>query len=207
MRGLTSDARTTEVPMTSSPAEPSRPASAGMLRLHARPLRQLALMAELAQGPAPELEARAPAVSGWSVAEHLEHMVLADRAALKGVHRILEDPQRPAAPDINLLGRVILGTGFMPRGRARTTGAFLPAAMPPATLCAAILELDRDLREMAPRLGELERSGGRSRHLFFGGLGGRQWLRFLAVHQHHHLKIVNDVRRARGLAAIGLPSR
>ncbi|HYL06365.1 MAG TPA: DinB family protein [Thermoanaerobaculia bacterium] len=181
-----------------------------MVRDHARALHQLALMAELAQGPAPELAARAPAVSGWSVAEHLEHLVLADRAVLKSVGRILDDRQAPAAPNINLLGRVVLGTGFMPRGRARTTPAYEPAAMPQAALHAAILENDRGLRELAPRLGELERSGGRSRHLRFGGLGGRQWLRFLVVHHHHHLKIVRDIRRqrrARGLAAVGLPSR
>jgi hypothetical protein len=193
--------------MTASPAEGPRPAAAGMLRVHARAQRQLALMAELAQGPALELAARAPAVSGWSVAEQLEHLVLVDRAVLEGVGRILDDPQPPAAPDINLLGRVVLGTGFMPRGRARTTPAYQPAAMPQEALHAAILDLDRGLREMAPRLGELERAGGRSRHLRFGGLGGRQWLRFLVVHHHHHLKIVRDVRRARGLPAIGLPSR
>jgi hypothetical protein len=193
--------------MTASPAEGPRPAAAGMLRLHARALRQLALMAELAQGPALELAARAPAVSGWSVAEQLEHLVLVDRAVLKGVGRILDDPQPPAAPDVNLLGRVVLGTGFMPRGRARTNPAYHPAAMPQEALHAAILDVDRGLGEMAPRLGELERASGRSRHLRFGGLGGRQWLRFLAVHHHHHLKIVRDIRRARGLAAIGLPAR
>lgn len=193
--------------MTVSPAEGPRPASAGILREHARALRQLTLMAELAQGPALELAARAPAVSGWSVAEQLEHLALVDRAVLKGVGRILDDPQPPAGPDINLLGRVVLGTGFMPRGRARTTPAYHPAAMPQEALHAAILDVARGLREMAPRLGGLERAGGRSRHPRFGGLGGRQWLLFLAVHHHHHLKIVRDIRRARGLAAIGLPSR
>ena len=96
-----------------------RPASAGLRRVHAQILRQLALMAELARGPEAELAARA----------------------------------------------------------------------------------------LAPRLGELEAGGGRSRHPLFGGLGGRQWLRFVTVHHHHHLKIVRDIRRARGLATAGLPSR
>jgi Mycothiol maleylpyruvate isomerase N-terminal domain len=142
MRGLTDDATATEVPMTASSAEGPRPASAGLRRVHAQILRQLALMAELARGPEAELAARAPAVSGWSVAEQLEHLVLVDRAVLKSVRRILADshgkaaqagepaqpgepgqPAQPAppAPGINLLGRLVLGTGFMPRGRARTT--------------------------------------------------------------------------------------
>ena len=191
-----------------------RPASAGLRRVHAQILRQLALMAELARGPEAELAARAPAVSGWSVAEQLEHLVLVDRAVLQSVRRLLDDPHGqsaqsapPAPPGINLLGRVVLGTGFMPRGRARTAAPYHPGAVPAAAAGAGIPEIERGVRELEPRLGELEASSGRSRHLRFGGLGGRQWLRFVAVHHHHHLKIVRDIRRARGLAAAGLPSR
>ncbi|HXO26032.1 MAG TPA: DinB family protein [Thermoanaerobaculia bacterium] len=201
----------------------SRPASAGLRRVHAQILRQLALMAELARGPEAELAARVPAVSGWSVAEQLEHLVLVDRAVLKSVLRILDGPHGrspqlapptpptpPAPPGINLLGRVVLGIGFIPRGRART----LPPFQPGAALTAAagsgvvgIAEIERGMRQLEPRLGELEASGSRSRHPLFGGLGGRQWLRFVTVHHHHHLKIVRDIRRARGLATAGLPSR
>ncbi|HEY6320954.1 MAG TPA: DinB family protein [Thermoanaerobaculia bacterium] len=201
-----------------------RPASAGLRRVHAQILRQLALMAELARGPEAEVAARAPAVSGWSVAEQLEHLVLVDRAVLKSVRRILDDPHRqsaqpaqpappaPPAPGINLVGRVVLGTGFIPRGRARTMPPYQPGAAPAAagagvTGIVGIEEIERGVRELEPRLGELEASGGRSRHPLFGGLGGRQWLRFVTVHHHHHLKIVRDIRRARGLATAGLASR
>src|SRR6202140_2202936 len=119
--------------MTAVSAGSPRPASAGLRRVHAQILRQLALMAELARGPEAELAARAPAVSGWSVAEQLEHLVLVDRAVLKSVRRILDDPHgrsaqsaQPAPPGINVLGRVVLGAGFIPRGRARTMPAYQP---------------------------------------------------------------------------------
>ena len=206
-----------------------RPASAGLRRVHAQILRQLALMAELARGPEAELAARVPAVSGWSVAEQLEHLVLVDRAVLKSVLRILDDPHgrsaqaaqpeqlaqpaQPAQPGINLLGRVVLGIGFIPRGRARTLPPFQPGAPPAAAAGAGVVgivgiaEIERGMRQLEPRLGDLEASGSRSRHPLFGGLGGRQWLRFVTVHHHHHLKIVRDIRRARGLATAGLPSR
>jgi hypothetical protein len=222
MRSLTVDATAEEVPMTASSASSAsssssmasggdpgggpRPASSGVRRAHAQILRQLALMADLARGPEAELAARAPAVSGWSVAEQLEHLVLVDRAVLKSLGRILDDPRR-APTGINLVGRVVLGTGFLPRGRARTTAPFYPGAEPAAVVRAALPEIERGLRELAPRLGEIEASAGRARHPRFGQLGGRQWLRFMAVHHHHHLKIVRDIRRARGLATAGLPSR
>jgi hypothetical protein len=205
--------------MTAASAGGPRPASAGLRRVHAQILRQLALMAELARGPEAELAARAPAVSGWSVAEQLEHLVLVDRSVLKTVRRILDDPHGqsaqpapPAPPGINLLGRVVLGTGFIPRGRARTMPPYQPGAAAAAAGAGiagivGIEEIERGVRELEPRLGELEAGGGRSRHPLFGGLGGRQWLRFVTVHHHHHLKIVRDIRRARGLAAAGLPSR
>src|SRR5260370_41616281 len=85
------------VAAVAAPGGLARPASAAMRRLHARVLRQTALMAELARGPEAELAARAPAVSGWSVAEQLEHLVLVDRAVLKSVRRILDDPHGQAA--------------------------------------------------------------------------------------------------------------
>jgi len=202
-----------------------RQASAGMRRLHAHVLTQLALMARLAGGEDAELAARAAPVSGWSVAEQLEHLVLVDRAVLTSLGRILDglrrppepqgpaepplppEPPRPPVPGINLVGRLVLGTGFMPRGRARTMPPYHPGAAPIAAVRAGIPEIDGGVRGLAPRLGELERAGGRARHRIFGGLGGRQWLRFLAVHHHHHLKIVSDIRRAQGLAALALPAR
>jgi hypothetical protein len=181
-------------------------------------------MAELARGPEAELAARAPAVSGWSVAEQLEHLVLVDRSVLKTVRRLLDDPHGRSAqspqpappaqqppPGINLLGRVVLGTGFIPRGRARTLPPFQPGGAAAAAAAGGgmlgIAEIEREVRDLGPRLGELEAGGSRSRHPLFGGLGGRQWLRFVTVHHHHHLKIVRDIRRARGLATPGLPSR
>src|ERR1700681_1679695 len=157
------------MPMTvAAPGEPARPASAAMRRSHARVLRQAALMAELAGGPEAELAARAPAVSGWSVAEQLEHLLLVDRGVLKLMGHILDDPRPMPEAEINLVGRAVLLAGFIPRGRAQAPAAHRPTAAPAAAVRAGISEIDRGLRQLAPRLGELERSAGRGRHPRFG---------------------------------------
>src|SRR5437588_3795644 len=179
--------------MTTTVAAPggtARPASAGMRGLHAHVLRQAALMAELARGPEAELAAQAPAVSGWSVAEQLEHLLLVDRGVVKLIGHILDDPRPMPAAGINLEGRLVLLAGYIPRGRAQAPAPHLPTPSPAAAVRAGIPEIDRRLRDLALRLGDLERSAGRARHPRFGGLDGRQWMRFLAVHHHHHLKIV-----------------
>lgn len=190
-----------------APGGPARPASAAIRRLHARVLRQTALMADLARGPEAELAARAPAVSGWSVAEQLEHLLLVDRGVVKLLGHILDDPRPMPEAGINLEGRLVLLAGYIPRGLAQAPAPHLPTPSPAVVVRDGIPEIDRRLRELAPRLGELEGSRSRARHPRFGSLDGRQWLRFLAVHHHHHLKIVRDIRRARGLAAAGLPPR
>jgi DinB superfamily len=190
-----------------TPGERARPASAGMRRGHAHALRQLELMAELARGTDAELGTRAEAISGWSVAEQLEHLMLVDGGVLHLMERILDDPGLEPAEGTNLVGRLVLRAGFLPRGRARAKAAHRPSAAPAAAVRAGLPEVDRRLRALGPRLGELERATGRARHPYFGGLGDRQWVRFLAVHHHHHLKIVRDIRLARGLAAIRLPAR
>ena len=33
-------------------------------------------------------------------------------------------------------------------------------------------------------------------HPIFGGLRPQQWVRFLDIHQHHHMKIIRDIASA-----------
>ncbi len=55
-------------------------------------------------------------ISNWSAAEQLDHALKVDGSIL---HRLLEDPEPAGLPQpINLLGRVILALGWIPRGKA-----------------------------------------------------------------------------------------
>jgi hypothetical protein len=181
-------------------AQQARPA---LRRVHEKLERQIGGLAELAAGPPQVLQSRAEAVSGWSVAEHLEHLVRIDNGILDRIDRLAagtaEPPSKPVPP-LNLIGRLILLCGLIPRGRGKAPEAVRPQGMEVAELRAGIAGLGERFHSLGPRLPELAALQGTFRHPYFGGLSPVQWLRFMDIHHHHHLKIVRDVLRGLGVA-------
>jgi hypothetical protein len=141
------------------------------------------LRGELAAGPVTR--------SAWSALEHLDHTI----KVASGLLHVLNKEEIPRLPrGISLVGRLVLLTGWIPRGRGRSPERMLPA---PAT----VDELQQRLTEMD---AQIERIANRTaatpafpivRHPVFGGLTYGQALRFIAIHTHHHLKILDDARR------------
>src|ERR1700744_188071 len=74
----------------------------------------------------PELwRAHAPAVSHWTIGLQLEHVTLVNRVILKDrIESALKNGEAPAPP---LLGRVVLLTGYIPRGRGNAPASTVPA--------------------------------------------------------------------------------
>jgi hypothetical protein len=138
------------------------------------------------------LGACAARVSAWSVGEQVDHMLKVLDAALAR----LEGGADPVPGGINLVGRICLGLGRLPRGVGKSP-ARLRAEQRQATELAATLSV---VRERCARLGgrdELWRDRrALVRHPYFGALDARRTLRFLTVHTDHHLRIVADIRRA-----------
>ncbi len=152
----------------------------------------------------PSLDLHRPAVSGWSVGQHVDHLAASDEVVLAGLRRILKtagDPEAEAGSGSgpNLLARVCLLTGWIPRGRGQAPKAVLPGESVDAERLAARLDVLQDgLRSLEPELPRLAASSVREPHPILGRLHPVEWLRFLQVHHRHHLKIVRDIRRASG---------
>ncbi|HVT14609.1 MAG TPA: DinB family protein [Thermoanaerobaculia bacterium] len=190
-----------------------RRASAAARRVQARLLRQveemaaLARLADIGEGQegseltAADLRTRVEKVSGWSVADHLEHLVLVDRGVLNLLDGLLAGPPPPPIAGINLAGRLVMLLGFIPRGAGRATTPLRPQGMTAEELRSRLAETAERVRRLGPRLAEIEGAAGRRPHLIFGGLTAAQWHRFLTVHHHHHLKIIRDIRSARSAIA------
>ena len=136
---------------------------------------------------------RAPRVSGWSVAEQVDHLL---KIVNVQVGRMFE--RRPSRRGINFPGRIVLAVGRIPRGVGKSPEAVrgtpahrddLRSALAAARARVAELAADRELcAERRPLVG----------HPYFGGLTPREALRFLAIHTDHHLRIVERIRRGAG---------
>src|SRR5262249_61199055 len=71
----------------------------------------------------------------------------------------------------------------------------------PEAIRGRLEETRRLLAALRERAGALDAVRARRRHPRFGGLVPSAWVRFITVHQHHHLKIVREIRKAARNAA------
>lgn len=138
-----------------------------------------------------------PAVSSWSVAQQLEHVVRAstrmlDMLALLASGNAHDRVKDRGSPSVT--GRAILLAGRIPRGRAEAPGETLPDAVPSrAALREATETLTRRLRARAADPTDLRDIKGVGEHPLLGWFSAPQWWRFLRVHAEHHLAVIDDI--------------
>jgi hypothetical protein len=151
---------------------------------------QIADMRVRASAPEADLLRTIPNISAWCAAQHLDHLT---RASIS----IFRKLATPAAVDrgITLAGRIVLGLGWIPRGRGRSPESLRGVCATPDSL---LLALD-DLEGFAKGVDAAALDATRTpvvRHPKFGGLTPSQALRFVSIHNAHHLAILDDIARA-----------
>ncbi len=138
------------------------------------------------RGLIPQRDAAAADVSGWSVGMHVHHCGLT-MSAITGTLIACDDnvPARSLGPGAAL----ILRMGKLPRGVAQAPDV----AMPSRDASARVLQETLDKSEA--RLDRLPPVDDRCRfrHFALGVLAKRDAVRFMSVHNAHHLKIVADI--------------
>lgn len=172
-------------------------ASSKLIAGHRLASEQIDRLVELASDHALH-EAQAAKVSKWTIGKQLEHLLLSDRTVLDRFERLTDGRDGPAPGGKTALGRLLLFTGFIPRGLGKSPGAVVPSGRDPADIEAGLQRLAQRMGELTEQLPLLEEAGWRCRHPYFGALDIAEWMRFMDVHHRHHLKIVRDIRKAAG---------
>ena len=132
---------------------------------------------------------KAGQISDWPVGLHIQHCAL----AMVGICRAMTKAELPPPKaGFNLLRPIVLLTGRIPRGRAKSPDEVVPSP-------------DLSDRDLARLIDLAERMMGKARslppeawyrHFAFGILKRDAALRVLKVHNRHHLRIIRDIRAA-----------
>ena len=145
----------------------------------------------LAQREESQFALRREVVSNWSVAEQLDHAVRICASILGRIH----EPGETVPQKLNLVGRVILLVGWIPRGKGKSPKAFLPVPCSREEMRKSV----SDARTLLDGLlaGRASESNDRIvPHPIFGGLTAREAFGFAITHTRHHMKIVREILAA-----------
>lgn len=134
-----------------------------------------------------------PNITGWSVAEHLYHITLANASIPKLIERMKigklgneEDEPKPAMI-------AIIEEGYIPGGRQAPERVVPPSDLTSETLNRDFNRMRNATQRLEPILDELPAITRRFPHMFFGPLSATQWVRFMEIHTRHHMKIVEKL--------------
>ncbi len=140
----------------------------------------------------PLLARRVAKVSAWSVGQQADHMLKILDRGLTRVERGGKTPSR----GINLTGRICLGLGWIPRGVGKAPEGMEGTETSAPELAAHLAAIRARLAAVRDRQEGMRPGERVLPHPYFGGLDLPQTVRFWAIHTAHHLKIVDDIRRA-----------
>jgi uncharacterized damage-inducible protein DinB len=137
---------------------------------------------------------RADGVSSWTVQQHLEHLLLADRAiigVLRGMLRERAPSPGPGRP--TWVGYLVLFRGSILRGKGRAPQLTVPTGLELNEVAAGLHAVRGELEALESALPQLAAARSTRPHPVLGDFTPLQWLRFVHVHHVHHGKIIEDI--------------
>lgn len=134
----------------------------------------------------PFYEKQVEGISKSPIGWHIEHLLLTlDRV----IERLSQTNKQNYKWKFNLSRLVIMTTGRIPRGRAKSPSSVRPQTDINQESLSSHLKLTRDKLK---QLKQLDR-GQYFEHPYFGHIKLKQAIRFLEIHTTHHLHIIKDI--------------
>lgn len=142
------------------------------------------------------LQIRNKAVSGWSPAEHLEHVGLANRSILGALKGFVGAPEPVQAAEMSEMAKGFFAAGMIPRGVAKHPDFVAPQGVALDYLRRELQSVLDDYKAIESEIVALAGSKATVSHPILGPLTAQQWLRFVEIHTRHHLDILRDIAGA-----------
>ncbi len=128
------------------------------------------------------------AVSRQSVGWHIDHSIRVIQSIIKRLGDTSPSDYNP--PKFNLMRMAIMGTGYIPRGRAKAPKQVRPQEE--TFTEEGLLSKWKAAQELVQGMGKLPEKSY-FEHPYFGHISRKDAPRFLAIHTNHHLKIIRDI--------------
>jgi hypothetical protein len=162
-------------------------------RAHARLLTELDATCALASDPAKAARG-ADDVSAWTVQQHLEHLLLADKAIVGGLVDAVEGRAQPAGTGRpTWAGYLVLWRRFIPRGRGRSPEIAIPKGLELNEVAAGLNDVTGTFETLEKMLPALAAARFTRPHPVLGHFTPLQWVEFTHIHHVHHGKIIDDI--------------
>ena len=145
----------------------------------------------------PDAAARKPDVSGWSIAEHADH-IAKSTASIARLSRGLvagKIGDEALQPDDNRLTRFLSGRS-MPRGGTSPANITAEEGVTAEAASWALAAAHEALEALSVQAEAITAADRRFQHPFFGPLKAAEWVRFCGVHAEHHLGIAREIAEA-----------
>ncbi|MEM1269398.1 MAG: DinB family protein [Bacteroidota bacterium] len=135
-----------------------------------------------------------PAVSKWSPAQHVHHVLKANGMMLKAVAVLCQrPPTTPSDAGLTPAGRAVLHQGMV-RGAGRSPDNLVPPETPDQAELRVVYRRSLLRTERTqPLLHAIPLAQARLPHPYFGHMSASEWLRFTRIHVAHHLSIIEEI--------------
>ncbi|MEQ1678241.1 MAG: hypothetical protein ABL876_16175 [Chitinophagaceae bacterium] len=149
-------------------------------------MKSLAALLNELENKLPFVEQKNEAVSQVAVGWHIEHSLL---ALVKMISAVEHSNPADYKWKFNLKRSFVLALGKIPRGGAKVPDSVRPAADTSVANITGLLEKAKQKVGLFEKLGQDQFFT----HPVFGDVRVKQARRVIAIHTHHHIKIINDI--------------